>query len=258
LRVPRKIHVSAFPAALFALGLTVMAAWAAGFQRVALWPVIRACVATYTLTGSPFPCLQVDLEGGEARGFVVLRPPVGESDTILSPTRRVTGVEDPFLQSPDAPNYFAAAWAARTILDSEGSPIDPTRVALVVNPASVRSQDQMHIHIGCLVPEARAALDAFAARAPVGEWSLVGPLVPHSMFWGLPTGRTELDGVHPFQLAADQFARQAPSRADLTIAVATARIDGRDEFVILATYAHAPHQWWAIGSDDLLDHECRE
>ena len=39
-----------------------------------------------------------------------------QDDTILAPTRRITGVEDPFLQSPEAPNYFDAAWRARTFL----------------------------------------------------------------------------------------------------------------------------------------------
>lgn len=253
LSISPKVHISAFPAALVALGLTVVAAWAVGLHRDALWPVVRACVATYKLTGSPFPCLQVDLEGG----FVVMRPPVGDPDLILASTRRVTGVEDPFLQSPDAPNYFADAWSARSFLDEEGPPTDPTRVALVVNPAGLRSQDQMHIHIACLIPGARAELDAFAARAPVGAWARLGPLVPHSVFWGFRTGQTELAGIHPFILAADQFAGQARSRADLTIAVATSRIEGKDEFVVLATYAHAPHQWWTMGSDDLLDYECR-
>ena len=256
MRIARKIYVSAFPAALIALGLTVVAGRAVGLQRNALWPVVRTCVATYKLTGSPFPCLKVDLQGGEAEGFVVMRPPVGEPDLILSPTRRVTGVEDPFLQSLNAPNYFADAWGARSYLDGEGPPIDPGRVAMVVNPAMVRSQDQLHIHIACLFPEARAALDRFSAQAPVGKWALLGPLVPHSMFWGFRTGQTGLTGTDPFRLAADRFAGLA-IRADLTIVVATARIDDRNEFVILATYPSAPHQWWAMGSDDLLDYQCR-
>ena len=52
------------------------AAYAMELHRMALWQVVRACVADYKLTGAPFPCLEVDLSGGEARGNVVLRPPL--------------------------------------------------------------------------------------------------------------------------------------------------------------------------------------
>ena len=254
-RLPRWLQICSFPVALIAVGLIAAVAWGAGVQRQALWPVIQACVATYKLTGSPFPCLKVDLQGGQARGFIVLRPPIGDPDTILSPTRRVTGVEDGFLQSPDAPNYFAEAWNARSFLG--GGPIDATRVGLVVNPAVVRSQDQMHIHIACLVPEAAAALRAFAPRAPIGEWAKLGPLIPHSVFWIYRTGQSDLAGVYPFRLAAEGLAGMARSRADITIAVAKVPMDGTDEFVVLATYVHAPHQWWPMGSDDLLDYGCQ-
>ena len=53
-------------------------------HRMALWQVVRACVADTKLTGTPFPCLEVDLSGGEERGAVVLRPPLSD-DTILCP-----------------------------------------------------------------------------------------------------------------------------------------------------------------------------
>jgi CDP-diacylglycerol pyrophosphatase len=56
-------------------GLTVstsFATFAIGLDRMALWQVVRACVADFKLTGTPFPCLEVDLSGGEERGNVVL------------------------------------------------------------------------------------------------------------------------------------------------------------------------------------------
>ena len=81
-------------------------------DRDALWGVVRACVSTHELTGGAFPCLFVDVSEGEERGFVVLRPPFGPPDTILAPTRKIDGVEDPWLMSPEAPNYFEAAWDA--------------------------------------------------------------------------------------------------------------------------------------------------
>ena len=48
-----------------AVGLTVATAFAIGLDRLALWQIVRACVADFKLTGAPFPCLEVDLSGGE-------------------------------------------------------------------------------------------------------------------------------------------------------------------------------------------------
>jgi hypothetical protein len=40
------------------------------------------------------------------------------------------------------------------------------------------------------------------------------------------------------------------------VAVAGVRVEGDDEFLILASYAKAPHAWWPVGSADLTD-ACR-
>ena len=85
----------------------------------------------------------------------LLRPPLLQ-DLILVPTRRIVGIEDPFLQSPEAPNYFDAAWRARSFLKgANGQAPDREAVALVANSAFVRTQDQLHIHVGCLFPSAQ-------------------------------------------------------------------------------------------------------
>jgi len=73
-----------------AAGLTAVRALASsaiGLDRQGLRLVVHACVADFKLTGSPFPCLEVD---------VVLHPPL--RDIILASTRRIIGIEDPFLQ----------------------------------------------------------------------------------------------------------------------------------------------------------------
>jgi CDP-diacylglycerol pyrophosphatase len=243
--------------AFIAIAAGVVGVWGFSLNRQALWPVVRACVANYRLSGSPAPCLEVNLTHGEDTGFVVLRPPIGQPDTILSPTRPITGIESPLLLSPEAPNYFADAWSARDfVVGSDGQPVDPTRIGLVVNPTMVRTQDQLHIHIACLNPWAEAALRSFAARAPVGQWSELGALVPHSVFWGLPTGTTDLAQVDVFRVALEAMSAMTNDPGSVTLAVAMTSTGGREQFVILATYARAPHQWWPMGSDDLLDYSC--
>ena len=180
--------------------LTVSAAFAAyamELHRMALWQVVRACVADYKLTGAPFPCLEVNISGGEARGDVVLRAPL-QDETLLVPTRKITGVEDPFLQSPEAPNYFDAAWRARTYLKTaDGRAPERDDIALIVNSIIVRGQDQLHIHIGCLLPYARRSIAAAAPKIPMEEWARVGAVMPHTMFWGYRIRGSDLAKVEP-------------------------------------------------------------
>jgi CDP-diacylglycerol pyrophosphatase len=235
---------------------TAFATFAIGLDRMALWQVVRACVADFKLTGTPFPCLEVDLSGGDERGAVVLRSPVSD-DTILAPTRRITGIEDPFLQSPGAPNYFDAAWRARTFLKgADGQAPERDAIALIVNSAVVRGQDQLHIHVGCLLPYARRVLAAAAPKVPMGEWAPIGAVIPHSMFWGFRIRETDLPNVDPFRLAAEAVAGKTEGPGDLTIVVAGVRVESDDEFLILASSAKAPHAWWPVGAGDLLDSAC--
>jgi CDP-diacylglycerol pyrophosphatase len=234
--------------------LTVSAAFAAyamELHRTVLWQVVRACVADYKLTGTPFPCLEVNLSGGEDLGTVVLRPPFLE-DTVLGPTRRIKGVEDPFLQSPEAPNYFDAAWQARSFLKTaDGRAPERDDIALFLNSAIVRTQDQLHIHVGCLLPYARRTLAAVAPKIPMGEWAQIGPVVPHTMFWGYRIA--DLAHVNPFRLAAEELGAKTSGPGDLTIVVVGVRVEDDDQFLILASYAKAPHAWWPVGADNLLD-----
>ena len=235
---------------------TAFATFAIGLDRMALWQVVCACVADFKLSGTPFPCLEVDLSGGDERGAVVLRSPVSD-DTILAPTRRITGIEDPFLQSPGAPNYFDAAWRARTFLKgADGQAPERDAIALIVNSAVARGQDQLHIHVGCLLPYARRVLAAAAPKVPMGEWAPIGAVIPHSMFWGFRIRETDLPNVDPFRLAAEAVAGKTRGPGDLTIVVAGVRVESDDEFLILASYAKAPHAWWPVGSGDLLDSAC--
>jgi CDP-diacylglycerol pyrophosphatase len=228
------------------------AAYAMELQRMVLWQVVRACVADYKLTGMPFPCLEVDLSGGEGLGNVVLRAPLSD-DTVLAPTRRIIGIEDPFLQSPEAPNYFDAAWRARTFLrGADGQAPERDAVALFVNSAMVRTQDQLHIHVGCLFPYARRTLAAAAPKIPMGEWARIGAVVPHTMFWAYRIPGTDLASVNPFRLAAEAVAGKTGDPGDLTVVVAGVRVDSDDEFLVLASYAKAPHAWWPVGADNLL------
>ncbi len=239
------------------LALPPLGAGAHSFARDTLWLAVRACTVDVQLTGSPFPCLQVNLTGGEERGYVVLRSPIGPSDTILAPTRKVIGIEDPWLQSPDAPNYFEAAWRTITLLKrADDAPPGPDSYALAVNSALTRSQDQFHIHIGCLAPAFRRWLPDLVAKLPSGQWARLDVAIAGSSFWTLRTGRTDLDGVKPVRLAAQELAGNAQSLARLAILVAQIRVAGVDEMVILASGAGVSGSLGSGSAEDLIDPGC--
>ena len=82
-------------------------------QRDVLLQVVRACVANHAITGLAFPCLEVNTSEGEDRGYIVLRRP-GLRDIVLAPTKQVVGIENPWLRTAEAPNYFQDAWNARS------------------------------------------------------------------------------------------------------------------------------------------------
>jgi CDP-diacylglycerol pyrophosphatase len=178
-------------------------------------------------------------------------------DMILAPTREIVGLEDPFLQSPDAPNYFDAAWRARSLLKGVGG-LRPDRdeVALVVNSAVLRTQDQLHIHVGCLRPFVQRAIAEAAPHVPIGELVQLSAILPHQTFWGTRVGGTDLADVDPFRLAVAALSDKVGDLRKAMIVVAGVRVAGEDGFLILASYAGAPHSWWAVGADDLIDSRC--
>jgi CDP-diacylglycerol pyrophosphatase len=242
-----------------AVASATFVAIATASERQALWQVVRACVADYQLAGAPFPCLSVDLSGGNDRGYVVLRRPLGPPDTILAPTRKVVGLEDPWLQSPQAPNYFAAALDARAlIVNATGTTPKLGRTALAVNSRFSRTQDQLHIHIGCLSSRARRMLDASAAALKVGAWGRVGALAPETAFWGWRTAQSNLDGVEPFRLAAERLSGKAADLGRMMIVVAGTRIAGRDELVVLVADVGVATPHGLVAAEEILDPDCSE
>ena len=230
-----------------------------GVQRHALWQVVRACVANYQSTGSSFPCLAVDLADGIDDGVVVLRPPFGEPDTILAPTRKVVGVEDPWLQSPSAPNYFAAALQARAFVKKpDGSSPRLDEVALAVNSRFTRTQDQLHIHVGCESRRVRRALADLAPDMQVGEWRRLDSLFPGSQIWVMRTGRSDLGDVAPFRLAAERLAAGLPDLDRLMISVLGTRIANRDELLLLVADYRRQAPRARFLAEEVVDLACAE
>ena len=131
-------------------------------SRDALWQIVSTmCVPDQTQNHDPRPCAQVELQDGGARGFAILKDLRGETQFLLIPTARISGIESPLVLAPDAANYFADAWEARSYVnDALHKTLPPDDISLAINSAESRSQDQLHIHVDCVRSDVFEALHA--------------------------------------------------------------------------------------------------
>ena len=81
---------------------------------------------------------------------------------LVMPLQVITGVEDPL--RPEG--IWQYAWdAAKQRLDSDS-------IALVVNPQNFRSQNQLHVHLVRLKPQARAEFKSMATGNSSNLWNV--------------------------------------------------------------------------------------
>jgi CDP-diacylglycerol pyrophosphatase len=235
-------------------GLSDMLKGAEHAHPNALWHVVHdLCVTDKTTSGSPAPCAKVNLRGG----WAVLRDPEPGHSTqyLLAPTARVTGIESPALQAESSPNYWQAAWSARSLVAQQlGRPLPREAVGLAVNSAPSRTQDQLHIHIDCVRPDVAAAL---LAEAPAlgGHWRTVHSRVLPPGFRARWVPGAELGGADPFKLLAraDPAAR-ADMRNEGLFMMGATRL-GRPGFILLSRHDRPPAD--IAAAESLLDHGCR-
>jgi CDP-diacylglycerol pyrophosphatase len=239
--------------ALFALIGLIGHTFAQPLKRGALWKVVRICATNFHIAGKPYPCLATHPH----EGYVILRPPVGRPDTILSPTRPVSGVEDPQLLQAETPNYFAAAWRERAHASGLAAHLlDDANVALAVNAMRGRSQDHLHIHIGCLDPQFRRALERVASRLPPRVWTESEGVVATQSIWLYRTGGDDAEAVNPFLALDEDPAMTANLRALTTLALVRASIGGHYEFVVIASRPSATSTH-IVSAENLAHADCK-
>lgn len=237
------------------LGLFFVAA-AAEVDPDALWNIVHGqCVPDQQQHGDPRPCAEVALTGGVERGYAVLKDRNGATQFLLIPTARVTGIESPALLASDAPNYFAAAWEARSFAEKAlGRAIPIEAVSLAVNSELARTQRQLHIHIDCVRADVRGALNA--QRAEIGErWSALNEPVAGHRYLAMRVDGDTLAGYDPFKLLAVRVPGASADMGQRTLVVVGTRFDGRPGFVILAGRVDLLGGDFGAGAQ-LQDHTC--
>ncbi len=218
----------------------------------ALWKIVHGrCVPDQQTHDAPAPCTMVDLEGGTA----VLKDIVGDTQFLLIPTAKVGGMESPDILAADGPDYWAAAWEARRLVETRaGHDLPRDAISLAINSISGRTQNQLHIHVDCVRKDIRDTLRT--ALPAIGEsWTPIpGGLAGHN-YVAMRVVRPDLAGVRPFRLLlADPTA--AADMAHETLVVTGAHFpNGQDGFLLLADHANLLHG--DVGSgEELQDHAC--
>ena len=224
-------------------------------DRLALWTIVHGqCVAHAEAGQGPAPCERIDLSHGEDQGVALLKDRVGVAQFLAIPTRRVTGIEDPFALDPDAPDYFAFAWAARDALAAElGRPLPREDISIAINSEFARSQDQLHLHLDCLDKDVAATL-AGDLGAFDETWRPMAEPLKGRVYWARRVLSDDLSGVRPLEPSGRRRPRRQGAHGGRIARSPSARLSpARPGFVLLADRAELTQGGHA---EDLQDHDC--
>ena len=238
------------PVFLLALLLATPAAHA---DPDALWKIVhRNCVPEAEAGRGSGLCVRVD----RVHGWALLKDnaPAKPQQYLLIPTARVTGIEDRAVLAPDAPNWFANAWAGRDLVAQRlGRRPGRSWLILAINSPTARTQEQLHIHLGCVRPAVRAAL-AVRARMLPDVWSAPDFLFHQHRYRVMRILGRDLGRPTPFQ----RLAELPTARADMggySLAVVGARFGHEPGFYLLATAAD-PERGNPAGAEELMAPAC--
>jgi CDP-diacylglycerol pyrophosphatase len=234
--------------------LVLFTAQPARADRMTLWNIVALkCLRHFAKAEAPTPCESVDISQGEDRGVALLKDVVGAAQMLAIPTRRVTGIEDPALLAPDAPNYFAAAWEGRVRVEAHLRRRLPREaVGVTVDSMVARSQDQLHLRIDCVDKDAAAALRDY--QGPLDEqWRVMTVELKGRRYWARRLDSSGLADASPFRLLAEGVAGAKQEMGQWSLAAIGANFAGKPGFVLLADRAEQ-----AVGghAEDLQDHAC--
>jgi len=216
----------------------------------ALWHVVHGrCVPDLLRKHDPAPCAAVNLD----QGYAVLKDRRGPYQFLLIPTARVSGIDDPAILAPGAPNYWQAAWQARRFLERRvGRPVARDDLTLAINSAAGRSQDQLHIHIDCIRPDVRAALRQHLGVVGA-HWAPFPVPLAGKRYRAMRIAQPDLRDVDPFRILAGSVA---PDQMRWhTLVIAAVSFGGRPGFVLLDDRANPAAGDWGHG-EALQDHAC--
>jgi len=223
---------------------------AAKADRDFLWKEIGGvCVPAYKTDDVYVPCAMVNLD----HQYAVYKADSDPYQYLLIPTGKVTGIEDLQLQQPTEPNRFFDAWQSRGFLTQRvGKPIREHMIALAVNAANARTQDQLHIHISCLSPETRKIIAGLPASQLNGQWSTTSVEIATYRFFYKKLTLDELKKENLFITAKAKVDQEKGVFAYTGIALVN--LDP-DNFLLLTGIGTEQK---GIAAEHLEDHQCAD
>lgn len=233
------------------VAIIVMSSFA---SRSALGLVVQACEINATVIGSPYPCLKVVREQDPLSSYAILREPTDKERTILAPLADVPGIEDARLVGAGAPNYFEAAWReqseSNTARTANGSARD---FALAINAANWRTQDRLHIHMGCVTPRFRALLRDHAQQIGSNGFTDLNTRAGWRATFYVAD---DLSNLNPLQLVADNLDGARANMKNVVVGVfGSTSPDGRHGFYILARIMTERKSRGS--AEDMIDPKCQ-
>ncbi len=209
----------------------------------ALWKIVHnLCVPHQERFGTPLPCAEV------SRDHSILKDIRGASQFLLIPTARISGIDDPLILMPAAPNYWQPAWdATRLVQALVNRPLPRDAMSLAINSAVTRTQNQLHIHVDCVRTDVRDALRMH--RAKIGKtWTkFPEPLAGHT-YYAMRLDTLVQPGGSPFQLLPGLLPPGANMAMESLVVVGATFDDGAAGFILLETREG--------GGEELQDHAC--
>ena len=125
-------------------------------------------------------------------------------------------------------------------------------LALAINSATGRSQDQLHIHVDCIRPDVRAALQAHL-NAVGSRWAPFPVPLAGQHYRAMRVAQADLAGIDPFRLLARSVPQ--PEMRWHTLVVAGVTFGTQPGFVLLDDRADLAAGNFGHG-ESLLDHAC--
>jgi CDP-diacylglycerol pyrophosphatase len=214
----------------------------------ALWQIVsEQCVPPEQSIGKPGVCTDVNLK----KHYAILKDIVGDTQYLLIPTDRVSGIESPLILQPDAPDYWVDAWSARHYVSERAKiQLQDDQIGLEINSQFRRSQQQLHIHIDCMREDIVSALAPYRDQV-LFQWHPATLDKQRYRVMRVPN----LDGENnPFRIVArdhpgsDQMAQQ-------TILVTGAGQTTKDGWLIVNSALNIEDG--SGTAEPLLDHECK-
>jgi len=215
----------------------------------ALWNIIsQQCVPNQQHNNNPSPCQKVDL----TKRYVLFKDNKGPYHDLVMPTDKITGIEDPVLQTGKAKPYFSYAWNNRKDLSVRiGKPLKDQWISLAINSKYGRSQNQLHIHVSCLRQDVYDTLGKSSQKIDRSWLPLAEKLAGHSYMARKLEG-SDLTKEDPFRLLQTYAIEQGDRIGKYGLALV---ISPRGEMILLANRLKLTEL--SLGSaEEIQDYHC--